>query len=203
MNIFSDRALAERFREDAVSPVWRLFYLTAFLLFQSVLLTTYVQSYSDHAVSLWTHLSDGLMIVTAIFGTIALWYINRLGDNREFIERYICLSFPIFFHMFAIAGVAFVGLTLVSTMFGYDKHPGTTPIHSFVIVLLIYGWYYWRLFLSFRIASGYFEKRAAAAARAEAYDDEDPEAFAVEEEEETLDTSIGRTLYDRLSLNRK
>lgn len=202
MNIFSDRALAERFREGAVFPVWRLFYLTAFLVFQSVLLTTYFQSYSDHAVNLWTHLSDSLMIVTAICGTIALWYVNRLGDNREFIERYICLSFPIFFHMFAIAGVVFVALTLVSTVFGYDKHPSTTPIHSFVIVLLIYSWYYWRLFLSFRIASGFFEKRAAAAAaaEAEAYAAEDPDGHA---EEEALDTSVGRTLYERLSLSRK
>ncbi len=203
MNIFSDRALAGRFREGSVSSLSRLFYLTAFLFFQSVLLTTYFQSYSDHAVNLWTHLSDGLMILTAIFGTIALWSVNRLGDNREFIERYICLSFPIFFHMLAIAGVVFVALTLASTLFGYDKHPSTTPIHSFVIVLLIYGWYYWRLFLSFRIAAGVQEKRAAAAAAAEARNDYEDDPDAVAEEAEAVDTSIGRTLYDRLSLNRK
>ena len=89
MNFFKDRDLASRLRNDQVSSKEKLIYLLVFLLFISFALS--IASCSKES----NHIENFVFAIMETIGLIICYQTNQKGDGKNFIERYICLGFPI------------------------------------------------------------------------------------------------------------
>jgi hypothetical protein len=93
MNIINDRELALRFKNGAVSSKERFIYFFIFILLSEA---PYFYKYIfDDNMREFDLYEDTIILAITIVGTIACYISNKTGDNREFIERYVCIGFPV------------------------------------------------------------------------------------------------------------
>ncbi|BGE83680.1 hypothetical protein Ms3S1_01160 [Methylosinus sp. 3S-1] len=93
MNIINDRELALRFKNGAVSSKERFIYFFTFILLsEAPYFYKYIFADNRRDFDLY---EDIIMLAITIVGTIACYISNKTGDNREFVERYVCISFPV------------------------------------------------------------------------------------------------------------
>ena len=126
-------------------------YLLAFMIITAVLME--LSSYIPELPSFIRLIESSVVILTTIFGTMFCYKVNRQGDNADFIERYICLSLPIFFRLIGLIIIIFslymvCGLILLGDSF--DKFTEST---NWIDVILTIGFellYYWKLSVSIR-----------------------------------------------------
>jgi hypothetical protein len=95
MNFFRDKELAERFAADNVSEREKLYYLLFYVLIFAIFTGSFFDMPENYKRNIWDHVCDTMDVVIPLGGCLWLYNINANGDNKNFIERYISLSFPI------------------------------------------------------------------------------------------------------------
>ncbi len=99
-----------------------------------------------------------LVVFITIFGTIWCYITNKSGDDREFIERFICLSIPVLIHLIVIFLILYsfymiVGFYLFEDAF--DKFTETTNWVDAGFTILFGFYFYWMLSRAIKgVASG-------------------------------------------------
>jgi hypothetical protein len=155
MNIIDDKDLAIRFKSNSVPPGERFLYLLL-----SIILACFT-SYPNTIFPLHNYSSinnlDNLVflsyLVIPVIGTIVCYQSNAAGDNKEFIERYICIGFPTAIRIMLIA----IPLIIVAYVVIYSVIPDGNPKATsgydllFHVVFLIF--FYWRLNSLIKIAA--------------------------------------------------
>ncbi|MBX7146821.1 MAG: hypothetical protein K1X44_05890 [Alphaproteobacteria bacterium] len=116
MNFFNDRELARRFKAETVPPKERFYYLIIYILFFEIINSSLFNNWISEVEepSWWV---DGFNLAIIFFGTILCYCANAKGDNKEFIERYICIGFPIAVQVF-ILEVVLIGIINFTTGLG-------------------------------------------------------------------------------------
>lgn len=155
MNIINDRDLALRFRNDAVPSRERFIYLVLCLLIFEILTSSFVMHlfYAEK----YNIYSDIAMVALSIIGTIICYRTNKSGDDREFIERYVSIGFPISIQVFLIFAVFIVAVIVFYVLkailkFEFDL-ADLTEAGGSVIGAGIMIYYYWRLNSSIKLAA--------------------------------------------------
>lgn len=95
MNIINDRELALRFKNDAVPSQERFIYLFIFVLISEIPWSSFSEYIFNDNRRDYDIYSDIIISVITIVGTVLCYRTNRSGDDREFIERYVGIGFPI------------------------------------------------------------------------------------------------------------
>lgn len=86
--LFNGNSLVRKLNNGDVPELHKFIYLVVPALF--IYLIDLTSSDSVHPFPI------GLRASIYLIGTTGLYLINRRGDNSSFIERYICLNFPVF-----------------------------------------------------------------------------------------------------------
>ncbi len=156
MHFIKDKALAERFKHHEVPSRERFYYLVIMEVLVALLLTNFffhslaTDDWIYFPINHWNIADDILSVMLPLFGTILLYCTNAKGDDKEFIERYICISFPVIIQTLLVIIAAF-GAILMLTDWA-DHEEGT--LYDVLLSLLFYGYYYFRLYKCIKIASG-------------------------------------------------
>jgi hypothetical protein len=155
MNFIRDRELAHRFRNGAVPSQERLMYFLIWIVPTYLLWTSTSLSYVGNVESTpWDIYFDIAGIVVGIAGTLICYRTNRSGDDKEFIERYTSLTFPIAVQVtlavFAVVG----GIVAAEILFSGAGIPDAyLEIVIGVLITLGLLYTYWRLNGSIKVAS--------------------------------------------------
>ncbi len=155
MHFIRDKALAKRFRENKVPSRERLIYLliTELLSIFFILNTITTWMHASAKVNKWSFIQDALIIITTFFGILWLYKTNTKGDNKEFIERYICLGFPVLIQCMLISTLFYVLAVISYILFNLELPLETSPLDVCITTLsLLY--YFYRLSQGIKIASG-------------------------------------------------
>ncbi len=157
MNFFKDRELARRMRDGLVPSKERFRYGLILFLLTTCAGATFL--YDDvQTFTMWDRATDGVEIFMTLFGTIFVYKTNVRGDDKEFLERYICLGFPVLVRTTVlVAIIAALGGGLMS-LIEPDQAIAwaeTTSPGKIEFVLAAFGsfYFFWRLNGSMRIAS--------------------------------------------------
>ncbi len=116
MYFWNVNGLADDFRADKVTEREKMKYLVAYMAYQSL----HVQN------ALWTwEVVNSVTIAKAVVvaalniaGVIFCYEMNRRGDNREFLDRFVCLTWPITVILLIIL---FAGTGLAAVLASYFR----------------------------------------------------------------------------------
>jgi hypothetical protein len=154
MYLWKTKALVSAFREGTLSEAERFKYLLVFVLINAVAIE--VLWYVSEPPSLINILSSSLTMVIPLLGTIYCYKVNRQRDNREFIDRYICLGIPIGIRI-VVLFLVMLGLILLAgiVLLGdrFDYYLDQTTWLDLVFVACVEVAFYWRLSGNIRLIS--------------------------------------------------
>ena len=149
VNFIDDRELANRFRENSVPSRERLYYFLVPLILPSIVSFPLILDIWQFKFNIWDVCLHIFTIMIFLFGTIFLFDTNRKGDDTEFIERFVCIGFP-------VAIQAFIGviiLNVIAAIFDNRALSDESTVYDVVIWPLVMIYFYLRLNSSIRIAS--------------------------------------------------
>ncbi|PRD45254.1 hypothetical protein C5748_03330 [Phyllobacterium phragmitis] len=154
MNFINDRELALRFKNNAVHSNERFLYFIIYMTI-STLFSGYILGSTLYAdpINKFDVLSDIINVIIIIAGTTICYRTNRAGDDREFIERMMCIGFPAAIRSFIIL---FIFIILYLIFIGSIERERTSEEYSLYAIppVIAYGLYfYWRMNASIRIAA--------------------------------------------------
>ena len=89
-----------------------------------------------------------LVVILDIFGTIWCYLTNKSGDDRKFIERFICLFIPVLIHLVVIVLIIYSFYMIVGFFLFEDAFDKFTETRNWVDVgfTILFGLYfYWKL----------------------------------------------------------
>ena len=93
MYILNYKQLAEDLRDHKVSEREKLYYIIGTVVLSTPLLIP--SAPANHNDITGELVGIFILILLTILGTIFIYHKNQQGDGKNFIERYVCLSFPI------------------------------------------------------------------------------------------------------------
>lgn len=152
MNFINDRELALRFRTNAVPSKERFLYLLLFVVLTTLMCSpSLVSVLYPTSPNKWdTYVDIAVLVITAL-GTIMCYKTNQSGDDEEFIERYVGISFPVAVQTMLIAIVAGFAVGLLTT--APDDIAYESGVIDFALISLVTVYFYWRLSSSIKLAS--------------------------------------------------
>ena len=163
MNFFNDKDLATRFKNNNVPQRERFFYYFLFMVLIEFIFLISIYFPAEKLPNTFDKISD---FGGAIIGFAALFYwynINSTGDNREYIERSICLGVPVIIKTtLYFAPVFFVSIILVDQFMcdassaiwlGCDINSDDTSLPVFLFVVGANIFFYYRMTMMFKIAA--------------------------------------------------
>ena len=167
--LWNSKQLARDFKNNAVSELHKFIYfvfypfvLTTFhiLTSSSLIITDKIEKialHDDHALSLRF---DFLEVILSTVLCYCLYQINKKGDGLQFVERYISLSFPVLLSIliFGIILLFPYGYPGNSIFEAFGASPTIASILSSIVVLILSSLYFYlRMKILFKIASGQME----------------------------------------------
>ena len=146
MYFWKTESLAAELRNGTLSQKDRFKYLLAFMTITAIF--TELSYYISEAPSTVAISESTLVIFITIFGTVWCYIANKSGDDREFIERFVCLSIPVLIHLtviflFLYSFYMIIGFYLFENAF--DKFTETTNWVDVGFTILFGLYFYWKL----------------------------------------------------------
>ena len=147
MYLWNTKALAGELKDGTLGQRERFEYLLLFVTLTVIAMES--GRYSSEQPSLLMWVDSALAIVITVAGTWLCYQANRKGDDREFIDRYICMAFPIAIRLLVLLFGIFNAYLLVGYSVGGDRFEEFTETTSWVDVAMITAFelvFYWRLY---------------------------------------------------------
>ena len=149
MYFWNTKALATRLKEGTLTQGEKLPY---FLFFVAISYLIYEINFfpngSEPSEGIEDLVHSGLTICLGVLGTFLCYRVNKEGDNSEFIDRFICLNFPVCIKIILIY-IGIFGILVIA-----DEEIGGVPQwldeESFFISSIIEVIYYWRMWVAIR-----------------------------------------------------
>lgn len=187
MYFWKDKKLASALKNDQITEKEQAIYLFLLIL-PFILMTTYTvlgNIGSSTPISYYDYTIDVITAFAFIYTIYTCYKINRNNDNKNFVSRYACLSFPITVKFLVLSLLLFVPamildmfyhsweetLSLASSIKSanetqidqtideiFDEDIRSGPF-TVLYTLLLYLYAYWRYTVCFKIASGKIEDK--------------------------------------------
>lgn len=131
MSLFKDKVLALRLKNNEVSSTERFFYLLIFML-----LVTFADLIPEKNTNQWDTYINIFNFFSMTICLIICHNTNKSGDDKNFIERYICLNIPVAIRAIIIGlPIAFI-MTIIVKAIGYS-HLKIKEIEMFILTYTI------------------------------------------------------------------
>lgn len=158
MNFFRDKELAERFAADNVSEREKLYYLLFYVLIFAIFTSSFFDMPENYKRNIWDYICDTMAVLIPLGGCLWLYNINANGDNKNFIERYISLSFPIsikctVYSLLLMLPIFIIGIWAEETYKITLVPENESSLFLLLCILPIFIYYYLRLAYVMKIAS--------------------------------------------------
>ncbi len=158
MNFFRDKELAERFAADNVSEREVFYYFLVFNILIIIFTTSTVISVLEIKLTIWDQIYDVVAIISTVIGCTWTYKINISGDDKNFVARFISLSFPIgvkstillFILLIPIAGLLIANEEMYNKALLTDDVGEALFFGAYFLTLL---YFYLRLAYAMKIAS--------------------------------------------------
>lgn len=107
--IWDIKSLVKDFKEGKVSQHEKMkyFFITSLGMLIILLSSNYLPLFNE-INPLAAFIDVSLQLIIFITGFILVYKSNKSGDNKSFIDRFICLSFPIGVRLFVFAIILFI-----------------------------------------------------------------------------------------------
>ncbi len=153
IHIIRDRILAQKFNKRTVSERETCIYLLLFLLSEYASKSAIVFDWVYETVNHWDTAQDVTVLLFTLFGILLCYKTNKAGDNEHFVQRFMCIAFPVTIQMLAILiPIEFAFYASAEPVFGVEV-PKDGSQFDLLFLTLGYIYYYWRLNGSIRVAS--------------------------------------------------
>lgn len=142
-HLFDVRSLINEFKAGTVTERRRFHYLLADLILVTILLSLMTQSFPIAPDTAF--LDFILAIVVTIAGTTWCYNVNSANDNKDFIARYIALSFVLSVRLLGILFLIFIALGIfvaLSGNIGTAKLFESYAVSTAVYLLFSFIFYY-------------------------------------------------------------
>lgn len=152
INLLNDRRLAKTLKTGEVSVKEHFYYLLILFLLGQFFATSFITSITYSPITWWSIATDIVYLVSVLLGIILIYNTNKQGDNKKFIERFICLSIPITIQLTLVflliyLTYRFFPLEKISPIFHHHQ------VFSFMLGVFYNAYFYLRLNSSMKIAS--------------------------------------------------
>ncbi|MBI1928643.1 hypothetical protein HYR99_30920 [Candidatus Poribacteria bacterium] len=134
MYFWNIQALSEDLKERRVSQREKMKYLLATAISHSISLPISISV--AWALGITTLLAN---VALSIWGIVLCYQANRQGDDEEFIDRYICIRWPIYIRLFVLVGIP-VALVFMSVGVSPDRVTIVDLIAAIVFRIIYYLW---------------------------------------------------------------
>ena len=105
MYLWNTKALAGELKDGTLSQRERFKYLLILAVISAAAIEG--ERYVSEQPSLPMWVESALAIVITVVGIWVCYRANRKGDDREFIDRYICMGFPLLIRLVVLVfGIA-------------------------------------------------------------------------------------------------
>ncbi len=150
MNFWRYDELANRLKAGKVSEKEKFYYFFIFMLFWYLnTLPSVSQSFGNvDKINIWLSL---ISIALLTFGLSCVYKVNKKGDDKNFIERIICLSFPIGVRLGAFF-IPVLSIAMIIGTYGANIAAYMKLGVGYGIVCMLY--YYYALYHGIKIAAG-------------------------------------------------
>lgn len=175
MYFWKDRELAKRLHENAVPQKEQMRYFLIYTVLITIMMSATANFHAWHAaepLSIFDYATDIIILSVGIASVLICYRMNSLGDNADFIARWMCLSFPISIRMLAFmlclgigSGLA-MGVydvfttspeeleTMMEAEWSQTEFSTAEEILWFFVVNIPIVYWLQRIHTSFKIASG-------------------------------------------------
>lgn len=115
MYFWNSNALAGEMTTSALPQREKMKYLLAWTLFNTIAVQNAL--WTVEAVTWFTIAKALLVIAINLVGVLACYAANRRGDDADFVERFICLGWPIIFKITVVMFVGTAALLAIKEIF--------------------------------------------------------------------------------------
>lgn len=146
MYLWNSGKLVNDLRDNAVSEKEKLKYVLFWVV--ATMIVSDPLLHFDYEYVLNDAILSAVMLIVSIAGTIYCYKVNKNGDNKDFLTRYICLSIPVGIRAFVIiiailAFITAIELSLDMSVIGEGEEVTTTIYEVIVFSLFMLGIYYY------------------------------------------------------------
>lgn len=150
MYFWNTYALAKELKEGTLDQKEKVKYLIIFVLAEYLFFD--LAYFLEEPSTINSPLEPILLTITTGLAIYLCFRINQKGDNSEFIDRFVCITFPIAIRFIvALIGIVFV-LIAISIGLGDDFNPWVDDkspillIEEFAFIII----YYWRVWVALK-----------------------------------------------------
>lgn len=146
MHLWNTKALAMEFRDGELPEKERFKYFFIFILLTALLIE--VCLYIGEMPTVITIAESAIGMMITVGGTLLAYRTNKGGDNKEFIDRYVCLSIPIMLKMLVLLAICFIAYMIVGYMVldeAFDKIIASTTWYDVLFTSIFEVLFFWRL----------------------------------------------------------
>jgi hypothetical protein len=139
--LWNTQQLASDLQEGKVTEQQKMWYLFAYVVPVSLELMLVKWIPSEYALSTMANFAE---LAVTIIGLLACYQANSRGDGRDFVVRFICMSWPVLWRIVAVflpLGLAF-GLVIeaITPEYGDPVSDGFAVLSAVVYYALIRRW---------------------------------------------------------------
>jgi hypothetical protein len=146
MYFWNTIALARELRSKSLSQSERMkYYLASSTMYAFIY---EIGGYFNPSPSLISIVQSITTVVATVIGITLCYRVNARGDGQEFIDRFVCLSWPIFIRIFAGFSLFYLIYLLSGTIIGgdrFEKFNESTTYVDMLLSLFLEVVFYWRV----------------------------------------------------------
>jgi hypothetical protein len=138
--------LAEDLTNDRVTERERFKYYLADAIVMNAVVQLVI--YVGQPFTMWYALSSLAAVVISIVGIVLCYRVNKAGDDADFIERIVCLGWPVTIKLAVLFGVIMIVIAIVGEIMTQHYYMSSTGpealnellslVYEIVLYLMLY-----------------------------------------------------------------
>lgn len=138
------KALANELKANKVPQYEKFKYFFAFMLVDAILFEFVYLFPLQEGPKVLDYVDSLAIISITLLGIILCYKANKKGDNKEFIDRFICLSWPIGVRLFVIFIAVLIPYFIIAdSVLGDSFMEETTIVDVMITVVFSSAFYIW------------------------------------------------------------
>ena len=147
MYLWNTKALATKLKSGELSQHERFKYFFLYIVLTTVTIE-FLFYVTEEQLNFFTLISSAIAITATVVGLILSYRVNKMGDDKEFIDRYVCVGLPIAVKLVVLLiGIGILYVILCEVIFGCadDKYLEESSWVDIFLPLIFNLLFWWRI----------------------------------------------------------